>query len=87
MDLDAGEASAISLMLETKDAILLIDDLKGRKIAEKLGLRYSGIFGFLLKSKELGLIQEIRPIIEKIKLTNFRFSDKLLSDVLNQANE
>jgi predicted nucleic acid-binding protein len=34
MDLDKGEASAISLMFEIDDAVLLIDDLKGRKVAE-----------------------------------------------------
>jgi predicted nucleic acid-binding protein len=87
MDLDRGEASAISLMLEIDDAILLIDDLKGRKIADKLKLKFSGTFGFLLKAKELGLIKEIRPLIEKIRLTNFRFSEKVLIDVLIQANE
>jgi predicted nucleic acid-binding protein len=87
MDLDGGEASAISLMLEIDEAILLIDDLKGRKIADKLKLRYSGTFGLLLKSKEIGLIKEIRPIIDKIRLTNFRFSEQLLAEVLKQANE
>lgn len=87
MDLDKGEASAISLMLEIDDAILMIDDLKGRKIAEKLKLKYSGTFGFLIKAKEIGFIKEIRPIIEKIRRTNFRFSEQLLQGVLKQANE
>lgn len=36
MDLDAGEASAIALSLETDRSILIIDDLKGRKVAERL---------------------------------------------------
>jgi predicted nucleic acid-binding protein len=87
MDLDKGEASAISLMLEIENAVLLIDDLKGRKIAERLNLRFSGTFGLLLKSKEIGIIKSIKPLIEKVRLTNFRFSEKLLSEVLKQANE
>lgn len=87
LDLDRGEASAISLMLEIEDAILLIDDLKGRKTANKLGLKYAGTFGFLLESKKLGLIKEISPIIDKIKLTNFRISDEIISEVLRLANE
>ncbi len=33
MDLDDGEASAIALSLEMNDALLIIDELKGRKIA------------------------------------------------------
>jgi predicted nucleic acid-binding protein len=44
MDLDSGEASAIALSMETDNSILVIDDLKGRKIAAKLNLRYSGTF-------------------------------------------
>ena len=87
LDLDKGEASAIALMLEIDDAILLIDDLKGRKIAEKLSLRFSGTFGLLLKAKQLGLLKSIKPILDKISLTNFRFSDKLLADILKQAEE
>lgn len=87
LDLDKGEASAISLMLEIDDCILLIDDLKGRKVAQKLNLKFSGSFGLFLKSKELGLIPNIRPIIDKIRLTNFRFSEDLLADILKQANE
>jgi len=42
MDLDEGEASAIALSLETDNSIVIIDDLKGRKLAVKLNLRYSG---------------------------------------------
>lgn len=87
LDLDRGEARAISLMFEIDNAILLIDDLKGRKIADRLKLRFSGTFGLLLKSKELGLITTIKPIIEKIRSTNFRFSEKLLADILAQAKE
>ncbi len=87
MDLDKGEASAISLMLEIDNSVLLIDDLKGRKIAERLNLRFSGTFGLLLKSKEIGLIKSIKPLIEKVRSTNFRFSEKLLSEVLKQAKE
>jgi predicted nucleic acid-binding protein len=87
MDLDQGEASAISLMLEIDNSVLLIDDLKGRKIAERLNLRFSGTFGLLLKSKEIGLIKSIKPLIEKVRSTNFRFSEKLLSEVLKQAKE
>jgi predicted nucleic acid-binding protein len=87
MDLDKGESSAIALMLELDGAILLIDDLKGRKVAERLSLKFSGTFGLLLKAKQLGIIDSIKPILDKIKLTNFRFSEKIFIDILNQAKE
>lgn len=87
MELDRGEASAISLMFEIEGAVLLIDDLKGRRVAAKLNLKFSGTFGLLLKLKETGMITSLKPIIDKIRLTNFRFSEQLLSDVLRMANE
>jgi predicted nucleic acid-binding protein len=87
MDLDKGEASAIALMLETDDATLLIDDLKGRKIAEKLNLKFSGTSGFILKAKQMGIISSVKPILDKIRSTNFRFSEKLFTEILSQAME
>src|SRR5690554_1055305 len=39
MDLDQGEASAIALSLGMDNPILILDDLKGRKIADRLNLR------------------------------------------------
>jgi len=52
-EIDAGEISAILLALETPSSILVIDDLKGRKIAERLKLQFVGTLGLLLKAKEL----------------------------------
>jgi predicted nucleic acid-binding protein len=87
MDLDEGEASAIALSLEMEDPILMLDELKGRKVAEKLNLRYSGTFGLILRAKQIGILERVKPILEKIKLTNFRFNDKLFEKVLEQAGE
>ncbi|HEY4789686.1 MAG TPA: DUF3368 domain-containing protein [Bacteroidales bacterium] len=87
LDLDKGEASAIALALEIDNAIIIVDDLKARKIAENLKLRYSGIFGLILKAKQVGIIENIKPILDKIKKTNFRFSERLLKALLDQAGE
>lgn len=87
IDLDKGEASAIALSLEMDFSILIIDDLKGRKIAERLNLRHSGTFGLILKAKQSGVIESVRPILEKIEKTNFRFSEKILEFVLKEAGE
>ena len=87
MELDAGEASAIALSLETDNSILIIDDLKGRKVAERLKLKYSGTFGLILKAKQEGILTNISPIINKIIQTNFRFSENLLETILREAGE
>ncbi|MDF3079005.1 MAG: hypothetical protein K0S09_2894 [Sphingobacteriaceae bacterium] len=41
--LDKGEASAIALAMEKEDCLLIIDELKGRKLARQLGLNITGI--------------------------------------------
>lgn len=87
MDLDIGEASAFALSLEMDNSIVIIDDLKGRNIAERLNLRYSGTFGLILRAKQKGVIQSVKPILTKVKETNFRFSEKLIKLILEQAGE
>jgi len=87
MDLDAGESSAIALSMDIDNCILILDDLKGRKVADKLKLRYAGTFGLILKAKRIGAIETVKPILDKIKQTNFRFDEKLFQIVLKEANE
>jgi predicted nucleic acid-binding protein len=87
MNLDEGDASAIALTLETEGSILIVDDLKGRKVADQLGLKYSGTLGLILKAKQAGMIKSVRPISERIKTTHFRFSEKLLETILKEARE
>ena len=86
-EIDKGEASAIILALETPGSILIIDDLKGRKVADEMDLRYSGSFGLILRAKQEGIITSIKPIVERIRKTNFRYSERLLKSILDQAGE
>ena len=87
MDLDEGESSAIALSFEIDNSILILDDLKGRKIADKLNLRYSGTFGLILRAKQVGIIESVKPILDKIRKTNFRFSEKIFDSILEQSGE
>lgn len=72
MGIDEGEASAIALALHKENSILILDDLKGRRIAERLNLRYSGTFGLILRAKQEGVIEKVKPLLDSIKRTNFR---------------
>jgi predicted nucleic acid-binding protein len=42
LQVDAGEASAIALAAENQPSLLIIDDLKSRKLAQKLNLTITG---------------------------------------------
>ncbi|SRR5258707_3723872 len=87
MEVDKGEASAIALALEDDRPLLILDDAKARKVASNLNLDFTGTLGMLLKAKERGIIPLLKPLLEKIQQTNFRFSEKVFIDLLREANE
>lgn len=87
MQIDKGESSAIALALESAGSTLIIDDYKARKVAEHLGLSFTGTIGVLIKAKLIGKINSIKPILTKIKETNFRISSELENQALNEAGE
>ena len=82
-----AEASAIALAANFKDSVLIIDDLKARKIAEGLNLVFTGTLGLILKAKELGFIKLVTPTLKKIQGTNFRINEKLVSEIMKAADE
>jgi predicted nucleic acid-binding protein len=81
-DVDIGEASAIALAIETPSSLLIIDDLKGRKLALSLNLLYTGTLGVLILAKKQNVIPLLRPYLTKIQSTNFRISQILIDKIL-----
>ncbi len=53
-ELDIGEASAIALAVENQADLVLIDERRGRLVATRLNLRYTGILGILVEAKSQG---------------------------------
>ena len=75
--LDIGEASAIALASEIPDVLLILDDLKARKEAQKLGFKITGTLGVLFNARQRGIITELKPFLEKLKIAGFRISEKI----------
>ena len=86
-DVDKGEASGMALALELENALLVVDDLKARKLSEKPGIDYTGTFGIILYARKTGVIVSVTPILHKIRQTNFRLSDSLVNEILKMAGE
>ncbi len=84
---DLGEASAIALAKEFDDVLLLLDDLKARKLASLLNLKITGALGIIHKAKKDGYIEKVKPLIERLLLTNFRISEKIIEEILFLNNE
>lgn len=87
MQIDKGESSAIALALETPNCTIILDDYKARKIAEQLGLHFTGTIGVIVKAKLNGVIPSIKPLLSKIRSTDFRLSSELELLALKEAGE
>lgn len=84
---DWGEASAIALAKEIENTLLLLDDLKARKLAGKLNLKFTGTLGVINKARQLGIVHKIKPLIDKLLLTDFRISENIVNELLRLNNE
>jgi predicted nucleic acid-binding protein len=87
MNLDIGESEALALYWEAKADFLLIDEKRGRLIALRNGIRTIGTIGILLASRQRGLIETIKPLLDTLMRNGFRISDSLYHQVLERAGE
>lgn len=86
--LDPGEAEAIILAKELNADFLIIDERKGRQIAEDYGLRIVGLLGVLVQGKQKGHIQYLKPILDRlINRIGFRVSSRLYDKILQEVGE
>ena len=85
--LDLGESEAIVLADSRTDSLLLMDERKGRQIAQSMGLRVIGTLGILLQAKKLGLTPQIKPLLDVLVNANIRISDSLYNSILDQSGE
>jgi hypothetical protein len=87
-ELDIGEAEAIALALEIEADQVLIDERRGRLVAARLNLRYTGILGILVEAKSQKLISEVKPLLDAlISQAGFWIAPPLYSSVLQLVDE
>lgn len=82
--LDKGEASAIAFALESNNPVLIIDELKGRKIARYYGLEIIGTLGILALAGKKGIISDFPGVIKKLVDNGFRVSEHLIEKLIRQ---
>ena len=87
-ELDPGEAAAITLMLEGCGDLLLIDERRGRRIAEREHIPVVGLLGVLMEAKIKGLIPSLAAVIAELEnAVDFRISSRLKAVALQRAGE
>lgn len=79
---DSGEAQAIVLAASVgPGALLLIDDLDGRRAAAERGIATTGTLGVLNSAAQNNLL-DVREAVDRLTRTNFRVSPDLIHDLL-----
>jgi predicted nucleic acid-binding protein len=87
-DLDAGEAAALALAVERHADLVLLDEIRGRSVARRLGLAALGTVGLIVLAKRRGLIEAARPLITRVRSDGgLWLSDTLVADTLARLGE
>ena len=66
---------------------MILDDYKARKLATLYNINFTGTLGVLIVAKQLGYINKIKPLLDKINLTDFRLSSDIQAKALLLAGE
>lgn len=86
-EIDLGEAESIVLAMEEQAKYLIIDEYKGRMIADSYGIKIVGILGVLIQAKKKEAISAVKPHIDQLIEIGFRLDKKLVERVLKGLGE
>lgn len=84
LNLDAGEAEAISLALELHVPSILIDEASGRAAASAHGLQIFGTLAVLVSADAQGLL-DLETSLIRLRATNFHVHPTLIDALIRDA--
>ena len=79
LNLDGGEAAAISLACDVQADLILIDEKKGRHQAKARGFAVAGTLNILAIAARRGLLDCAHTVARLRSSTNFRVSDAVVN--------
>jgi len=86
--LHRGEVSALSLALELRADLVLMDEAEGRAAASTLALATMGLLGVLLRARQLSLIPSLAPLLDRLdQEARFWMAPSLRAAILRAAGE
>lgn len=85
--LDRGEAAVLALAEELDARLVILDERKARRYAERMSIPLIGTVGVLLLAKETGLITSVKTSIAKLQDTGLYLAPSLVRKALEMADE
>jgi len=79
--LDAGERDAILLAEELGADQIIIDEIRGRREAERRQLPFTRTLGVLAAAAESGLLN-LRSAVDRLRHTNFHIAQNILDRLI-----
>ncbi|MBI5330177.1 MAG: DUF3368 domain-containing protein [Betaproteobacteria bacterium] len=88
MELDAGEAEVISLARQLSPCLAIIDERRGRRIAQQVyGLPVKGTAGLLVEAHRRGLIASVRPNLLELRARGYFIADNVIAAACQAVGE
>ncbi len=87
-ELHKGEAEAIALAIERQAAIIFLDELEARRVADMYGLRKTGVIGILIRAKLEDKVNSLRSELDRLRNdAGFWIREDLYQQVLREVGE
>jgi uncharacterized protein len=85
--LDQGEGEVLALAEEYTARLVIVDERRGRRYVQRLGIPLTGTLGVLLLAKERSLVDLLSPLLAKLQDAGLYLDAALVNRVLALAGE
>ncbi|PZN81296.1 MAG: DUF3368 domain-containing protein [Candidatus Methylumidiphilus alinenensis] len=88
MELDAGEAEVITLARQLSPCMAIIDERRGRRIAQQVyGLPVKGTAGLLVEAHRRGLIAGVKLYLLELRTAGYFIADSVIDAACKAVGE
>jgi predicted nucleic acid-binding protein len=85
--LHEGEVEVMILTMEMSADVVIIDDANAKKYAKYLELPVTGTLGVLIKAKQRGYVDELKPILYRMMENGIYITQTLIERCLAEVGE
>ncbi len=86
-NLDPSESAVLAWAEQHPGTEAILDDLAGRRCAQRLGISVRGTLGLVLVAKQRGYVPAARPVIADLKQAGMYLSNRVINQALALVGE